>query len=136
MPIITYSGKRSGKVAPKITDKGYCSTKSMYYYGMKLHALCFCNTGRLPHPEQIIFTPASVNDLLFIKTLGLKLKITHSLEIKYIMTLLFFKRWTIRSTLKCWPPVTAIKEMAVVLKKFDRAYNDLYPGLCPRSGSL
>lgn len=29
MPIITCSGKRSGKVAQEITDKGYCSTKSL-----------------------------------------------------------------------------------------------------------
>ncbi|WP_233530578.1 hypothetical protein [Gelidibacter salicanalis] len=67
MPIITCSGKRSGKVAPEITSKGYCSTKGMYYYGMKLHALGFCNPNKLPHPEQIIFTPASVNDLTLFK---------------------------------------------------------------------
>src|SRR5476651_790327 len=29
MPIMTCSGKRSGKVAAEITDKGYCSTKSL-----------------------------------------------------------------------------------------------------------
>ena len=32
MPIITCSGKRSGKVAPEITDKTYCSTKNMWYF--------------------------------------------------------------------------------------------------------
>ncbi len=67
MPIVTCSGKRSGKVALEITDKGYCSTKNLYYYGMKLHALGFCNPNKLPHPEQIIFTPASVNDLTLFK---------------------------------------------------------------------
>nr|WP_320119541.1 hypothetical protein [uncultured Marinifilum sp.] len=41
MPIITCSGKRSGKVATEITDKGFCSTKGIYYYGMKLHLLGF-----------------------------------------------------------------------------------------------
>jgi hypothetical protein len=34
MPIVTCSGKRIGKVAREITDKGYCSTKGMYYYGI------------------------------------------------------------------------------------------------------
>tara|TARA_R110002050_G_scaffold252009_5_gene390256 strand:- start:268 stop:636 length:369 start_codon:yes stop_codon:yes gene_type:complete len=67
MPIIICSGKRAGKVAPEITAKGYCPTKSMYYYGMKLHALGFCNTGRLPHPERTIFTPACVSDLTLYK---------------------------------------------------------------------
>ena len=41
MPIITCSGKRKAKVATEITDKGYNSTKKMYYYGLK----------QLPFPE-------------------------------------------------------------------------------------
>ena len=41
MPIITCSAKRNAKVAKELTDKGYCSTKSLYYYGVKLHALAF-----------------------------------------------------------------------------------------------
>jgi hypothetical protein len=67
MPIITCSGKRSGKVAYEITDKGYCATKSMYHCGVKLHALEFCNPTKLTHPAQIIFVPASVNDLTVFK---------------------------------------------------------------------
>ena len=67
MPIITCSGKRSGKVAREITDKGYCSTKGKYYYGLKLHLLGFRRIGKLPHPEQILFTPASVNDVTVFK---------------------------------------------------------------------
>jgi hypothetical protein len=67
MPIVICSGKRSGKVASEITDKGYCSTKSMYYYGMKLYALGFCNPNKLPHLEQIIFIAASVNDFALFK---------------------------------------------------------------------
>ena len=39
--VITCSGKRVGKVAPELTEKGYCSTKSMYYFGLKLHTLAF-----------------------------------------------------------------------------------------------
>lgn len=63
MPIITCSGKRRSKVATEITDKGYCSTKSLYYYGVKLHLLCSQIKGTLPYPESIIVTPASENDL-------------------------------------------------------------------------
>ena len=58
MPIITCSGKRKGKVALELTDKGYNSTKGFYYYGLKLHALGFRRIGKLPHPEEILFTPA------------------------------------------------------------------------------
>ena len=63
LPIITCSGKRMPSVAKEITDKGYCSTKSMYYYGLKLHALAFHRPDHLPFPESIVITPASENDL-------------------------------------------------------------------------
>ncbi len=67
MPIITCSGKRKGKVATEITDKGFCSTKNLYYYGVKLHALAFHRPKKLPFPESIVITPASENDLNVFK---------------------------------------------------------------------
>lgn len=67
MPIITCSGKRLGKVANDLTDKGYCSTKSLYYFGVKLHALAFRRDKTIPFPEEIQITPASVNDLTVFK---------------------------------------------------------------------
>ncbi|RTY80876.1 hypothetical protein EKM05_14025 [Flavobacterium sp. GSP27] len=57
MPIITCSGKRNAKVAKELTDKGYCSTKSLYYYGVKLHALAFRRLDKIPFPEEIQITP-------------------------------------------------------------------------------
>lgn len=63
LPIITCSGKRRAKVAREVVDKGYCSTKSMYYYGVKLHALAYHKKGTLPVPESIVVTPASESDL-------------------------------------------------------------------------
>ena len=67
MPIITCSGKRFAKVAKDLTDKGYCSTKSLYYFGVKLHALAFRRDKTIPFPEEIQITPASVNDLTVFK---------------------------------------------------------------------
>ena len=61
LPIITCSVKRTPSVAKEITDKGYCSTKSMYYYGLKLHALAFHRPDHLPFPESIVVTPDSEN---------------------------------------------------------------------------
>jgi hypothetical protein len=58
VPVITCSGKRIGKVAPELTEKGYCSTKSMYYYGLKLHALAFRREKQLPFPEQLLYYPS------------------------------------------------------------------------------
>ena len=63
MPIITCSGKRSGKVASQITDKGYCSTKKLHYYGAKLHGIAFHRKGKLPFPEYFSLTKSSEHDL-------------------------------------------------------------------------
>lgn len=67
LPVITCLGSRVGKVAPQLTEKGYCSTKSLYYYGVKLHALAFRREKQLPFPEQLLITPASENDLNVFK---------------------------------------------------------------------
>lgn len=67
MPIITCSGRRVPKVATEIIDKGVCSSKGMYYNGLKLHALAFRRKDKLPFPEQLLITPASVNDLSVFK---------------------------------------------------------------------
>jgi len=67
MPISTCSGKRFEKVAKYLTYKGYCSTKSLYYFGERLHALAFRRDKTIPFPEEIQITPASVNDLTVFK---------------------------------------------------------------------
>ena len=63
MPIITCSGSRAGKVANELCDKGYNSTKKMYYYGLKLHGVGFHRKGHLPIMELIQLGPASEHDL-------------------------------------------------------------------------
>jgi hypothetical protein len=63
MPIITCSGKRKGKVAPELCDKGYNSTKKMHFFGMKLHGIGFQRSGTLPVMEIIQLGPASEHDL-------------------------------------------------------------------------
>lgn len=63
MPIITCSGKRSGKVARELCDKGYNSTKKMHFFGVKLHGIGFHRPGRLPCMEFLQLGPASEHDL-------------------------------------------------------------------------
>lgn len=68
MPIMTCAGRnRTGKVAPEIADKGYCSTKNQYYYGMKLHLVGMRVKGHIPFPYQLVLSPASENDLSVFK---------------------------------------------------------------------
>lgn len=87
MPIIICSGKREGKVAKEITNKGYCSTKGIYYYGLKLHALALQRPNRLPFPELFHLTPASENDLNLFKQAWAGLKIERFMGIRYTMTM-------------------------------------------------
>ena len=126
MPIVTCPGKRSVKVAPEITDKGFCSTKSMYYYGMKLHALGFYHPNRLPHPEHIIFTPASVNDFTLFKEAWSEKENRIFFGDKIYNSLGFFTNMKDDFSSEMLTPVKATKGMPDVLRKFDRAANDLY----------
>ncbi len=71
MLIITCSGRRTPKVALKIIDKGVCSRKGMYFYGLKLHALGFRCKDKLPFPEQLLIAHVSYNDFSFLNLHGL-----------------------------------------------------------------
>jgi hypothetical protein len=126
LPIITANGKRVGKVAPELTDKGFCSTKSMYYYGLKLHALGFRRDKQLPFPEQLLITPASENDLNVFRNAWSNIenrtfygdKIYHNVD--YFDCLAQSQR-TVMLT-----PVKAIKNQSEWEKQFDKAWNDLF----------
>ena len=69
MPIIVAKGARSfsASVAADICDKGYCSSKKLHYYGLKLHVLGFSRFDLLPLPEFMATSPASNNDLTVFK---------------------------------------------------------------------
>ncbi len=63
-PIILAQQGRSfnARVAPEYADKGYCASKKLHYYGVKLHILGRRQVGCLPFPDYIGITPASEND--------------------------------------------------------------------------
>ncbi|WP_236263845.1 transposase [Dysgonomonas sp. Marseille-P4677] len=68
MLIITCAGRnREAKVARGVVNKGFCSTKKQYYYGLKLHALAFSRKDKIPFPESITFSPTEDNDLTIFK---------------------------------------------------------------------
>lgn len=67
MPIMLCSAKRSGRVAPELSEKSYCATKNLYYFGVKLHIVAIHRKGRLPLPEFIGVTSGAENDLEAIR---------------------------------------------------------------------
>jgi hypothetical protein len=68
LPIILSKRPYTARVATQIADKGYCSTKKLYYHGLKLHTLNFSMKQALPMPYRFEFTAASHNDLTVLKT--------------------------------------------------------------------
>lgn len=66
MPIILAKNRRAShaRVAREICAKGYCSSKNLYYYGLKLHAIALKRHQQMPRIEYISFTPASEHDVI------------------------------------------------------------------------
>ena len=126
MPIVTCSGKRSGRVATEITDKSFCSTKNMWYHGLKLHALAFRRKGKLPFPEQLILTPASVNDLNLFKEAWAGINNRQFFGDKIYCNKDFFLNLKEENNSEMSTPVKGIKGQTEWEKQFDKAANDLF----------
>ena len=126
LPVITCSGKRTGKVAPELTDKGYCSTKSLYYHGLKLHTLAFRRVNQLPYPEQLLITAASENDLNVFRNAwsNIENRIFFGDKIYYDHD--FFERVFVTHNAVMLTPVKSIKGQSEWEKQQDRAANDLF----------
>ena len=128
MPIITCAGRnKTGKVATEITSKGYCSTKNLFYYGMKLHALAFRRKGTIPFPEQLILTQAQDNDLAVFKELwGDKVQDRIIFADKAYSDKEYFKAAFDNQNLEMRTPVKAIKGEPEVIRQREKAANDLF----------
>lgn len=126
MPIITCSGKRAGKVAQELTDKSFCSTKNLWYYGMKLHALNFYNKGTLPYPESIVMSKASENDLNIFKENWAEIENRNFFGDKIYNNSEFFDNLYTQKNSKMFTPVKGIKGKTKELKQRDFAFENLF----------
>lgn len=126
MPIITCSGKRIPKVATEIVDKGRCSSKGIYYHGLKLHAVAFRRIGTLPFPEQLHISPASVNDLSVFKAEWAEIFNRTFWGDKIYYNKEFFKELEIKNKTVMLTPVKAIKGQTLQEKQRNKAADDLF----------
>lgn len=126
LPVITCSGNRTGKVATDLTQKGFCSTKSLYYYGLKLHALAFRRVNQLPFPEHLLITPASENDLNVFRNAWSNIENRTFYGDKIYHDPVFFENLSITHNALMLTPVKAIQNQAEWEKQYDRAFNDLF----------
>ena len=126
MPIITCSGRRSPKVATELVDKGVCSSKGMYYHGLKLHALAFRRIGKLPFPEQLLITPASVNDLSVFKQAWSNIVDRCFFGDKIYFNKEFFAELEREKGSVMLTPVKAVKGQSEMEKQWNKAADDLF----------
>ena len=125
-PIITCNGKRKGKVARELTDKTYNSTKNLWYYGVKLHALNFYNKGTLPYPESIVISKASESDLTIFKENWAKIKDRKFFGDKIYCNEEFFENLFSENNSTMLTPLKGIKGKTEELKQRDCAYEKLF----------
>jgi len=129
MPIVTCKQRnRTAKVARDCTDKGFCSTKKMYFYGLKLHLLAFYRKGTIPFPNKIYFSAASENDLNIVRELNWldNLQDTDVFADKIYIDKEYFEPRQQYIQLELFTPVKVVKGTPECLKKRDFAYNNLF----------
>jgi len=128
MPIVTCKGKnRKGKVAREMVDKGYCSTKNMYYYGLKLHLLAFRRPGTIPFPEFLGITAASENDLNAFKELfGDNIYDRSIFGDRIFSDQPYFDAKFVEQNIEMLTPVKLVKGETESIRQRQKAYRDLY----------
>ena len=124
-PIITCAGNRSAKIARNLTDKTYSPTKKMWYYGVKLHVLAHKIPNKLPIPQIIGITKASVHDLTALKPTLEKVKNSAViLDKAYVDTDLTNKMTENNSEILT--PVKKVKGISQIEQNFNQAPDDLF----------
>ena len=125
-PIMLCSGKRQGKVAPELSDKSYCATKGLYYFGVKLHAVAFPRIKKLPFPEFLSITPASENDLTAIRPILPKLVDRAIFADKAYLDHPLNAQLMKDQNTYIYTPVKLVKGDSEALRHFKKAADDLF----------
>ena len=71
--ILAHQGRRfKARVAQEIASaNGYCATKNLYYYGIKLHMIGQYHPGALPIPMRLGITDAGTADIKVLDEIGI-----------------------------------------------------------------
>ena len=88
-----------------------------------LHALASVNHSHLPHPESIIISKASENDLTVFKNNWATLKNRTFFGDKIYINQEFFDELYIKNNAEMLTSIKAVKDQSYALKYWDRAYN-------------
>lgn len=124
-PVITCSHKREGKVARELTDKGFCATKKLHFYGVKVHILGLQRRGTIPFPQYVEVTPASVHDLTALRAVLEKTTADVCvLDKAYADTEL--SKQMLKNNHLLLTPIKDKKGWEAIFKQREQAFNDLF----------
>jgi hypothetical protein len=128
MHVITCSTARDSRVAREITTKGYCSTKKMYYYGLKLHTIAFKRKNTIPFPESFAVTPAEDHDLsLFKQAWGDNISDRMVFGNKIYSDAGYFnEEKSKKQNIRMLTPIRGLRGESTELKHRNKAYNDTF----------
>lgn len=125
MPIVMAQEKRSSRarVAADYADKGYCASKKMYYYGMKVHLITQRQPGHMPLPEYVGITAASTNDLSALREVAPRLQDCELFGDKIYSDRDFQERLEQNQQVRLYTPVKRRKGQEELLMT-DRAFSE------------
>lgn len=126
MPIVTCSHKRKAKVALDLVNKGFCATKDFHYWGVKLHLLARSRKKKLPLPDTVGITPASVHDLKAVRPVLATLEQETIFADKAYCDEKLNQSLFFEQDCELITPLKLKKGTPQVLKESDQAYKDLF----------
>lgn len=126
MPIITCSAKRKAKIARDIVDKGFCATKNLHYFGVKLHLVAKSRENTLPMPEYIGITPASTHDLTALRPILATIQNRVIIADKAYSDEKLNQKLQNQHNSQIITPIKEKRGTPLNLKQLDQAFNDLF----------
>ena len=129
-PVVMAHEKRSSsaKVAPEFANKGYCASKKMYVYGVKVHLLAFRRPSTLPVPDYIGPGPGSDNDLTVLRSVLPRLRDCEVYGDKIYADAELVERLLCEQNVRLYTPIKkkkGQKELALT----DRVYSEIVSGV-------
>lgn len=125
-PIILCSAKRRGKVATELSDKGFCATKNLYYYGVKMHMVARKVDKTIPLMDFISITTASENDLTALRPILPKLEGKAVFADKAYADIPLNQKLLTKQDTYIYTPVKLVKGQSQEERQFKKAADDLF----------
>ena len=129
-PVVMAREKRSSRarVAPELANKGYCASKKMYFYGVKVHLLALRRPGTLPVPDYIGLSPGADNDLTVLRSILPRLRDCEVYGDKIYADAELVERLAREQNVRLYTPIKkkkGQKELALT----DRVYSKIVSGV-------